>query len=518
VDAGCFIYINGARLLQVPLLGKMYLSVIIGGLESEVASLSFVMEKEKDRFFKPLGKDVVFVLAFFLLAMTKLMMSFCAVILTPSLECIVSSKSTFIDSYMASMRARIRFCDDPRQQLKVALESLDKLHKAIFQIRPYALAGFISMSFLRKLMGSRVDQELLNAIERGLSGNITSEMDLAVGDLSDVARGEPWVVDWLKNGNALTMDGLHNLNIADSIRFRTSFREFLDRYGCRAIAEVDISRKRWREDPSSIFQVIRGNLAKAEGHHCKHHHRLVLAREAAAHHIILSAPLYKRFLVRRLIRTARALMALREHPNFLLIQVLDEVRQIILKIASILVRRSYLDTEEDVWFLTIDEIVEALNREKEMIRNLVSKRKESHEINSKFKPPIVLTSEGECVNIHPHGNYFPPGALPGLGVSSGSTEGNAKVVTDPITVVLHSGEILVARCIDPGWTPLFINASAAVMEVGGYLTHGSVISREYNLPAVTCIEDATSIIKTGMRLKVDGTNGYVKILPVEGDH
>lgn len=514
MDAGCFIYLNGTRLLQVPILGKNYVSLVGKAHESLAASLKFIMKKEQfPSSQSSTVKNVTFLVDFFIFALPKLLVAFWAILITRSPERIVSSKTSLIDLYMTRMRSQLRSYAEPDKRLNDALKTLETLHKGFFQIMPYALAGFISMGLLRKIMGSRVDQAQLDAIERGLKGNVTTEMDLAIGDLSDVARKEPKVAAWLKNGQELTMDGLYQLNSEDTIKFRSSFRDFLDQYGCRANSEIDISKKRWRDDPSSIFQVIRGNLTNEEaGHHRKHHQQLVTAGDAAANYIIAAAPWHTRFLVRRLIRTARALMALREHPKFLLIQALDEVRQIILEISSILVSRGNLATEDDVWFLTADEIVECLDWEKEMLQNVVAQRKESHDISSKFRPPIVLTSEGECVNIHPHSELVPPGALPGLGVSSGVAEGIAKVVTDPTTVVLHSGEILVARCTDPGWTPLFINASAVVMEVGGYLTHGSVVSREYNLPAVTCIENATSILKTGMRLRVDGTNGYVEIL------
>ena len=369
------------------------------------------------------------------------------------------------------------------------------------------------MGLLRKLMHARVDQGHLDAIERGLSGNVTTEMNLEIGDLSDVARGEPKVMDWLKNGRDLSMDGLYNLYSEDTVNFRASLHEFLDRYGSRANSEIDISRPRWRDDPSPLFQVIRGNLTNdEEGHHRTHHQKLMKDGLEAANHIIMCAPWYKRFLVRRLIRTARALMALREHHKFLFIRVLDEVRRAVQDISSILLQNGCLETEEDIWYLTIYEVAESLNWSKEMVQSVVLHQRGLHEIYSKFKPPVVLTSEGECVNVHPNSDYVPPGALPGLGVSSGVAEGIAKVVKDPTSVVLHSGEILVAQCTDPGWTPLFINASAVVMEVGGYLTHGSVVSREYNLPAVACVANATSIIKTGMTLRVDGTRGFVEII------
>jgi pyruvate,water dikinase len=208
-------------------------------------------------------------------------------------------------------------------------------------------------------------------------------------------------------------------------------------------------------------------------------------------------------------------MALREHGKFLLIQIMDELRQAILEVGLIHVKNRTLNSIDDIWFLTVEEVLDSLNWNGEMLKDTVSRQKSIYEVHSKLIPPTVLTSEGECINIHPNTTEIPAGALRGLGVSSGVTEGVAKVVIDPTLAVLNSGEILVARSTDPGWTPLFINASAVVMEVGSYLTHGSVVSREYNLPAVSCVTNATAIIKTGMKLRVDGTRGFVQILSTE---
>jgi phosphoenolpyruvate synthase/pyruvate phosphate dikinase len=126
-------------------------------------------------------------------------------------------------------------------------------------------------------------------------------------------------------------------------------------------------------------------------------------------------------------------------------------------------------------------------------------------------PPRVITSEGEIVQAQLAGDAAPPGALIGTGVSAGVIEGVARVVRDSTTAVLHAGEILVAPFTDPGWTPLFINAAGLVMEAGGMMTHGSVVAREYGIPAVVSVDGATTIIRTGQRILVDGTRGFVTI-------
>jgi pyruvate,water dikinase len=132
--------------------------------------------------------------------------------------------------------------------------------------------------------------------------------------------------------------------------------------------------------------------------------------------------------------------------------------------------------------------------------------------NWQIIPPRVITSDGEIpVVSHDHAN-LPKGALAGSPVSAGIVEGIAKVITDPQRELLSPGEILIAPFTDPGWTPLFINAAGLVMETGGLMTHGSVVAREYGIPAVVAVMDATKKIQTGQRVRVNGSEGYVEIV------
>jgi len=513
VAAGSYMYVNVTQMLHVAFRRKLLLRAMNKMMDIIFLSLNFVLEKNEFQDMHFEGMNFLFICKFLQFTVPKILLIFWLIFFKQNLERVASSTSDAIDTLVTKVRSHVRSHGDPQGKLKEALKALQDLYQAIVQILPYSIAGFLSMDLLKVLVQAHADQIQIDSVERGLSGNVTTEMNLVIGDLSDVARQEPKVMEWLKNGHNLSMDGLYDLNFEDTIKFRSSLRQFLDRYGSRANSEIDVSRPRWREDPSPIFQVIRGNLANdAVGHHRKHHQELMRKCLESADHIIMLAPWYKRFFIRRLIRVARALMAVREHHKFLFVQILDEVRLAVHEVSLILHERGCLERIDDIWFLTVDEIVESLNWTRERLHGVISQQKEVYELYSKFKPPAVLTSEGECVNIHPDCGDVPLDALPGIGVSSGIAEGIAKVVTDPTSVVLHSGEILVAPFTDPGWTPLFINACAVVMEVGGYLTHGSVVSREYNLPAVACVANATSVIKSGMQLRVDGTRGFVEVI------
>jgi pyruvate,water dikinase len=217
-------------------------------------------------------------------------------------------------------------------------------------------------------------------------------------------------------------------------------------------------------------------------------------------------------VVRRLVRAGRNLASLREHPKFLLIQLLGLVRHAILEAAQILCDQNHLDNSQDVWYLSLPELVAALENEADNLRSLIAQRQAELVRFRKLTPPRIITSEGEMPVARHIRNDIPAGALAGTPVSAGVVEGIARVVLDPTKETLNPGEILVAPFTDPGWTPLFINAAGLVMEVGGLMTHGSVVAREYGIPAVVAVPEATKRIQTGQCLRVHGDGGYVQIL------
>jgi pyruvate,water dikinase len=179
--------------------------------------------------------------------------------------------------------------------------------------------------------------------------------------------------------------------------------------------------------------------------------------------------------------------------------------------AKILVQKGHLQEEKDVFYIGFWELYDAIQKDSSLV-DLVHKRKEEYEHYRKLGTPRVLTSDGEEIKAGYKIENIPEGALVGMPVSSGIVEGIAKVIKDPAKASVNKGEILVAPFTDPGWTPLFINATGLVMEIGGLLTHGTVVAREYGIPAVVGITDATKKIKTGQKIRVDGNTGMVIIL------
>ncbi len=167
--------------------------------------------------------------------------------------------------------------------------------------------------------------------------------------------------------------------------------------------------------------------------------------------------------------------------------------------------------KEDIYYLSFEEFREAVKTSR-LDYSIITRRKEEHKVNEKLTPPRVMTSEGEIISGEYDAGNIPQGALVGAPVSSGIVEGRARVVLRIEDANIEEGDILVTTFTDPSWTPLFVSAKGLVTEVGGMATHGAIVAREYGLPAVVSVENATKLIKDGQRIRVNGTEGYVEIL------
>jgi pyruvate,water dikinase len=214
--------------------------------------------------------------------------------------------------------------------------------------------------------------------------------------------------------------------------------------------------------------------------------------------------------MRRLITVYRSRIGLREHPKFYVVQLLDLAKRGILREAQELTGAGILSSPDDVFWLSLSEIEEAL-RTRQVDRHLLDERRDRFARDGSLRPPRLITSEGEVVEAPP-GEGVPAGALAGTAASAGVVEGRARVVRKLEEARIEKGDILVAPYTDPAWTPLFPIAAGLVTEVGGLMTHGVVVAREYGIPAVVGVDGATEAIRDGALVRVDGTQGYVEIL------
>lgn len=214
---------------------------------------------------------------------------------------------------------------------------------------------------------------------------------------------------------------------------------------------------------------------------------------------------------KRMIHLIRNFSGFREYPKYGMVNRYFVYKQALLKEAEQLVQAGVIPEKEDIYYLTFEELREVVSRCK-LDYQIISKRKEEYKLYEKLTPPRVLTSDGEIIAGKYNRENLPTEAIVGLAVSSGVIEGRARVILNMEDADLEDGDILVTLFTDPSWTPLFVSVKGLVTEVGGLMTHGAVIAREYGLPAVVGVENATKLIKDGQRIRVHGTEGYIEIL------
>ncbi|MCB0023856.1 MAG: hypothetical protein KDD91_12550 [Caldilinea sp.] len=212
-----------------------------------------------------------------------------------------------------------------------------------------------------------------------------------------------------------------------------------------------------------------------------------------------------------MIDLVRNFFGYRAYPKYEIVSRYFLYKQALLREAAKLVAAGVLRDAEDIYYLTLEELHDVV-RTHEVDPQRIDRRKAAFHSYEKLVPPRVITSEGEIIRGAYKRDDLPAGALAGLPVSAGTVEGRARVLLRMEEADLAAGDILVTAFTDPSWTPLFVAIAGLVTEVGGLMTHGAVIAREYGLPAVVGVENATRLIQDGQRIRVHGTDGYVEIL------
>lgn len=348
--------------------------------------------------------------------------------------------------------------------------------------------------------------------------NVTAEMGLALLDVADVIRPFPDVISILQH--PLSDGFLDELkHVEGGPAARGAILAFLDTYGMRCTGEIDITRPRWSEKPATLVPLILTNIRQfAPGESRRMFERgreEAMQQEAAVLARLRQLPdgEAKATETKRMIGLIRNYSGYREYPKYGIVCRYMLYKQALLKEAEALARAGVIAHETDVYYLTFEEFREAV-RTQTIGHSIIRQRKEAHRVFEKLSPPRVLTSDGEGLSGAYHREHLPTGAMAGLPVSSGVVEGRARVILRMEEARLEEGDILVTAFTDPSWTPLFVSIKGLVTEVGGLMTHGAVIAREYGLPAVVGVENATRKIRDGQRIRVNGTEGYIEIISI----
>ncbi|WP_396933170.1 phosphoenolpyruvate synthase [Mycolicibacterium sp.] len=352
-----------------------------------------------------------------------------------------------------------------------------------------------------------------DTLTQSVPHNVTSEMGLELLDVADAMRPYPDVVAVLERSGP--EDDV--LAALAGLPGEHALREFLDRYGMRCAGEIDITRPRWSEQPGTLVAPILANIKNFGPGEARRRFEDGLRQAAAKEHELLTRLRAlpdgerKAAETKLMIDRVRTFAGYREYPKYGMVSRYFIYKQALLREAERLVGSGVLRERDDIFYLRLDELRDVV-RTHRVDEQLIHERRAAFQGYQALRPPRVLTSDGEAITGGYRRADLPPGALAGLGVSAGTVEGRARVVTDIARAELEPGDILVTAFTDPSWTPLFVGITGLVTEVGGLMTHGAVIAREYGLPAVVGVQDATTLIRDGRRIRVHGTEGYVEIL------
>jgi pyruvate,water dikinase len=425
------------------------------------------------------------------------------------------------DASIVAMKRRIEAISGPGL--------FDFIHQDLQELKAH-LFDPTSSAAIRAAMGAAAwinehvkqwlgDTNAADALSQSAPNNPTSEMGLALLDVADVVRPHPQVVAYLERAaDATFFAGLAPLDGGRDAA--AALASFFDKYGMRCAGEIDVTRTRWAEAPTTLVPLILGNVRMfAAGERVRRFEQG--RRDAAAKQQDVLDRLRqlpdgerKAAETRDKIGLLRDTIGYREYPKYAMVQRYFAYRTAIVREAARLASARTIRDVEDVYFLTFAEL-HAVVCTGAFDPRVVDERKAAYAVYARLTPPRVMTSEGEVVSGSYRRGNLPAGALVGVAVSAGVIEGRARVVARMADATLEDGDILVTAFTDPSWTPLFVSIKGLVTEVGGVMTHGAVIAREYGLPAVVGVDLATVRIADGQRIRVNGTDGYVELLPPE---
>src|SRR3954469_4840628 len=399
------------------------------------------------------------------------------------------------------------------------LEDIQELRKILFDPQSTAVftAAINASSWINEKMNEWLgEKNAADMLSQSAPNNITSEMGLALLDVADVIRPYPEVIAYLQPVK-------DDRFLEELVKFeggqetRDAMMAYLNKYGMRCVGEIDITKTRWSEKPATLIPMILSNIKNFEPNssHRKFEQglRVALKKEQELFDRLKRLPDGEQKVkeTKRMIDRIRNFIGYREYPKYGMINRYFVYKQALLKEAYKLVQTGVIHQKEDIYNLTFEELREVVRTNK-LDYQIISKRKDEYKYYEKLTPPRVITSDGEIIAGAYKRENLPAGAIVGLPVSSGVIEGRARVILNMEDADVEEGDILVTAFTDPSWTPLFVSIKGLVTEVGGLMTHGAVIAREYGLPAVVGVEHATKLIRDGQRIRVHGTEGYIEIL------
>jgi pyruvate,water dikinase len=373
-----------------------------------------------------------------------------------------------------------------------------------------------SLNLLNELTDD--DRALVLQVTRSLPNNVTTQMDLELWRTALEIRADAESSAAFHATDAPTLARRYLEGTLPSAA-QTPIAHFMEKYGMRGVGEIDLGQPRWREDPTPIMHNLQSYLdieddfapdaQFAKGERAAQEAIEKLAAKARQQ----PGGWLKEKIVRAAARRIRLLMGARESPKFFAIRTMGIAREALLQVGKEFAEAGTIDRAEDLFFLKLDELEVLARKESLDWKKIIAERHATYERELRRRQvPRLLVSDGRAFYEGLGSETDTEDVITGSPVSPGVAEGAVHVVLDPRGTRLAPGEILVCPGTDPAWTPLFMSAGGLITEVGGMMTHGSVVAREYGIPAVVGVHRATTRLRNGQRIRIDGTTGKIFIL------
>lgn len=508
-SAGERLYINITNILRNSLGRKLLTNAMNGVDPASLVAITELLEEHDDLDINS-GVGLLFFLRFISLQSVifpRIIMS----ILFPNW--MRERLFRWIDKFIGNVEDKVKRTDGLEELVDVQNDVFLSFFPTLFtHLAPRFAAGMLPLGILGHLAdGVPTGKDLVLTVTRGLPNNVTTEMDLKLWSVARQIQSDKESLEHFKSMDASELaTGLLQETLPDVAQCAVSL--FITEFGMRGLYEIDFGRPRWREEPAPLMNTLKSYVEIKEENAPD---KVFAKGEAAAEKAIdeLGKLLNKPLLVSLLASRVRQLAGLRELPKFTIIRIMGIFREKMLIEGKKLALLGTLDDPQDLFYLGLDEIKALANGKLAGCKSIVSKRKQVMAGESRrTRLPRVITSDGFAYYGGTAKVVEGSTVLSGEPVSPGVYEGRVRIVHDPSKTKLNQGEILCCHGTDPSWTPIFLTAGALVMEVGGLMTHGSVVAREYGIPAVVSLERITERLRDGQLIRVDGSSGTVEVL------
>jgi rifampicin phosphotransferase len=379
----------------------------------------------------------------------------------------------------------------------------------------YAIGTFATINFcLNKWLSPSQAGNILPLILIGYEDLQTAAQGRTLAELALHVQEYPALQKLVEEETEWPESGRRFEAVEGGPQFLSMIETFLETNGARTAEEFELALPRWRENRAFLLAVIRKFIeARSSNFRFSDQGNRQRQQEEAVSKVMSVLPAFRGLIFKRLLSAYKNFATLRENMKYRLMEGYSEIRKVFLETGRELTSRSLLADKEDIFFLTPVEIDACLRGESTMdaTNHLILNRKENHSRSKEEQVRDFILDSGGGLG-EPANRVSSNNMLIGVGCSPGVVEGSARILHDISEAnLLKAGEILITPHTDPGWTPLFLTCKAVVTEIGGFLSHGATVAREYGIPAVVNVPGVTQKIHTGDLIRVDGTEGSIAI-------